>query len=100
MITRLNLVVPVLYAGRFLLDTFIKPFVLLAFYVYYKFIERTDYIRPLPKCKSRLLTMPAHKLADMIRRKEVLLLFLFAFSIKIYFIIIKRTNFEKKIDHQ
>jgi hypothetical protein len=68
--------VPLLSFARFLLGTFVKPFVLLAFYLYYKFIARTDYLRPLPRCKSRLLTLPAHKLADMIRRKEVHIIFL------------------------
>jgi hypothetical protein len=71
MFTRLSFAVPFLFTVRFLIGTFIKPCIQFAFYFYYKFIKRTDYLRPLPKCKSRLLTRPAHTLAQMIRNKKV-----------------------------
>ncbi len=71
MLTRLSVAVPLLFTVRFLLGTFIKPIIELAFHVYYRFIRRTDHLRPLPACKSPLLTVPAHKLAQMIRNKQV-----------------------------
>lgn len=65
----------VLCVTRFALETFIRPVILVLFKLYYKYYEKTDYPRPLPKCKSELLTMPAVELARKIRNKEVLKIF-------------------------
>lgn len=58
---------------KFILDTTIKPVIRLCFRLYYR---KIDTLKPLPKCKSDLLLMPANKLALKIRNREVMLDFI------------------------
>lgn len=52
----------------FILDNLLKPIVKLGFRVYY---YKLDHLKPLPKCQNPLLYLPAWKLAEKIRKKEV-----------------------------
>lgn len=51
------------------LERIVKPLIRFGFSLYYK---KTDKLKPLPKCQSELLLLPAHRLAQKIRNKEVL----------------------------
>lgn len=64
----MKLAIAVLFVLRFFIGTFVKPVIQIGFRLYYR---KQDYKNPLPKCKSDLLLMPAHKLADKVRRKEI-----------------------------
>ncbi len=47
------------------------------FSLYYR---QNDKPNPLPKCNSDYLLMPAHKLAQLIRKREVIFIFILFFK--------------------
>jgi len=53
---------------RFFFGYFFKPIVRVLFKFYNRNIDK---LRPLPKIKNPILLLPANKLADKIRNKEV-----------------------------
>ena len=53
---------------QFFVGSIYKPLVILGFRTYYR---KEDKNRPLPKINNELLLIPANKLAEKIRNKEV-----------------------------
>ena len=53
---------------KLFLDFCVKPIIRAGFQMYYK---NLDYLKPLPKCKSPILLLPANVLSKKIRSKEV-----------------------------
>jgi hypothetical protein len=64
----MNLTIFLLGFVRFVVDNVITPLANAIYGFYYRSI---DYAKPLPKIKNDLLLVPAHKLAQKIRKKEV-----------------------------
>lgn len=58
----------VLTVIKYVLDFIVKPVIRFGFGLYYRNVDRT---KPLPRCSNPLIFTPAHKLAKMIRAKEV-----------------------------
>ena len=53
---------------EFLINTLLRPFIKYWFKSYFRSV---DNVRPLPKCSNDVLFLPASKLAEKIRNKEV-----------------------------